>query len=156
LPIKPAERSYLQTLRCDAPVAQLWQALTEPQALLLWHAKSARVEPRQGGHYAYRSKLFGDRLARIQDFEPGRRLRLMFEPNPSWPDPGGSVIVEDFLLDTRGSGRNMSSQLRIIGSGVPTLATWNATYRRLQAGWAVAFSVLQRLLEAGELQRKAS
>jgi hypothetical protein len=39
---------------------------------------------------------------------------------------------------------------------VPAIPEWNATHRRLQAGWAVAFSYLQRCLDARQLERLAS
>lgn len=155
--MRTAQRGYLQTLRSDAPVEQVWQALVQPEALRLWHAEDAVVDPRPGGRYGYHSRLFGRREAHIDLFEPGRRLRLVFDPNPSWPAAANDVIVEDFLIDTRTVGaRKLQSQLRLLGSGVPAGAEWNATYRRLQAGWAVAFSYLQQRLDSRELERIAS
>jgi uncharacterized protein YndB with AHSA1/START domain len=152
--MRPAQRGYLQSLRCKAPTEQLWQALIQPEALKLWHVQQAEVDPRQGGRYRYRSRLFGLRSAHIDVFDPGRRLRLVFDPNPAWP-PSDSVIVEDFLIDSRNTG-GQDSQLRLLGSGVPAVLDWNATLRRLQAGWAVAFSYLQRRLESRELDRLVS
>jgi uncharacterized protein YndB with AHSA1/START domain len=154
--MRPAERGYLQTLRCDAPIQQVWRALVLPEALRLWHAEEAWIDARPGGSYRYRSRLFGTRQAHIDAIEPGRRLRLVYDPNPDWP-PGDSVIVEDFLFDTRGTGTaRVQTQLRLLGSGVPAIPAWNATHRRLQAGWAVAFSYLQRCLDARQLERLAS
>jgi uncharacterized protein YndB with AHSA1/START domain len=154
--MRPADRGYLQTLRCDAPIQQVWRALLLPEALRLWHAEEAWIDARPGGSYRYRSRLFGMRQAHIDAIEPGRRLRLVYDPNPNWP-PGDSVIVEDFLFDTRGTGTaRVQSQLRLLGSGVPAIPEWNATHRRLQAGWAVAFSYLQRCLDARQLERLAS
>jgi uncharacterized protein YndB with AHSA1/START domain len=152
-----AHRGYLQTLRINAPLEQLWQALVVPEALALWHAQEAWVDARPGGSYRYRSRLFGARQAHIDAFEPCRRLRLVYDPNPDWPPPGDSIIIEDFLFDTRGTGTaRVQSQLRVLGSGVPAAAEWNATHRRLQAGWAVAFSYLHRSLAARKLERIAS
>ena len=154
--MRPAERGYLQTLRCDAPIQQVWRALVLPEALRLWHTEEAWIDARPGGSYRYRSRLFGTRQAHIDAIEPGHRLRLVYDPNPKWP-PGDSVIVEDFLFDTRGTGTaRVQSQLRLLGSGVPATPEWNATYRRLQAGWAVAFSYLQRCLDTHQLERLAS
>ena len=154
--MRRADRGYMQTLRCDAPPQQLWRALVLPEALRLWHAQEAWVDARPGGSYRYRSRLFGMRQAHIDLIEPGRRLRLVYDPNPDWP-PGDSVIVEDFLFDTRDTGTaRVQSQLRLLGSGVPAVPAWNATHRRLQAGWAVAFSYLQRCLDTHQLERLAS
>jgi len=155
--MRPADRGYLQTLRCQAPLDQLWRALLLPEAVRLWHAEEAWIDARPGGSYRYRSRLFGTRQAHIDAFEPGRRLRLVYDPNPAWPPPGDSVIIEDFLLDTRGEGgARMQAQLRILGSGVPADPAWNGVHRRLQAGWAVAFSYLQRCLDTRALERLAS
>ena len=152
--MRPAQRGYLQSLRCTAPAERLWQALVQPQVLKLWHAVEAEVDPRPGGRYRYRSRLFGLRHAHIDIFDPERRLRLIYDPNPSWP-PGDTVIVEDFLIDTHDTGAG-GSRLRLVGSGVPAVAEWNATLRRLQAGWAVAFSYLQRRLDSRAPDRQAS
>jgi uncharacterized protein YndB with AHSA1/START domain len=152
--MRPAQRGDLQSLRCGAPAERLWQALVQPEALKLWHADEAEIDPRQGGRYSYRSRLFGVRHAHIDVFDPERRLRLVYDPNPSWP-PGNTVIVEDFLIDTRDTGAG-NSLLRLLGSGVPAVSEWNATLKRLQAGWAVAFSYLQRRLDSQALDRLAS
>lgn len=155
--MRPAQRSYLQTLRCDSPLEDLWQALVRPEALRLWHAEQAAIDPRVGGRYVYRSRLFGARQARIDVFEPGRRLRLVYDPNPRWPAAGGDPIVEDFLLGLRRNGtRKPQGELRLIGTGVPGDPAWNEVLRRLNAGWAVAFSYLQRRLESREIERLAS
>ena len=152
--MRPAQRGYLQSLRCTAPAGQLWRALVQPEALRLWHADDAEGDPREGGRYLYRSRLFGFRRAHIDVFEPERRLRLVYDPNPAWP-AGETIIVEDFLIDTHDSG-GKGNQLRLLGSGVPAVTEWNATLRRLQAGWAVAFSYLSRRLESRALERLAS
>jgi uncharacterized protein YndB with AHSA1/START domain len=155
--MRPAQRSYMQTLRCDATLEGLWQALVRPAAVRLWHADQAAIDPRVGGRYAYRSRLFGLRQARIDTFEPGRRLRLVYDPNPSWPAAGDDPIVEDFLLGIRRNGtRKPQGELRLIGTGVPADPAWNVVLRRLQAGWAVAFSHLERRLESREIERIAS
>jgi len=155
--MRPAPRGYVQTLRCEAATERIWQALVQPELLGLWHAEEAVVDPRQGGRYGYRSRLFGRREAHIDLFEPGRRLRLVFEANPSWPPAGNEVIVEDFLIDVHPTGtRRTLGQLRLIGSGVPAVPEWDPVLKRLQAGWAVAFSYLQQRLEKNEPGRLAS
>jgi uncharacterized protein YndB with AHSA1/START domain len=144
----------MQSLRCVAPPARLWQALVQPEALRLWHATEAEVDARAGGRYAYVSRLLGRREAHIDVCEPGRRLRLVYDPNPGWPATD-SIIVEDFLIDTPGSAAG-GHVLRLLGAGVPGGTEWNPTLKRLRAGWAVAFSYLQRRLDGGALERLAS
>jgi uncharacterized protein YndB with AHSA1/START domain len=147
----------MQSMTCDSTAERLWSALVLPEALKLWHADEARVDLRPGGLYSYRSRLLGARDAYIDVVESGRRLRLVYETNPQWPPPGDSVIVEDFLIDTGvGQTGELQSQLRVLGSGVPPGPEWNPTLKRLKAGWAVAFSYLQRRLYRGELESVAS
>lgn len=141
--MKSATRGYVQTLETRAPASVLWQALTDPAELVAWHAEQARVEARAGGRYSVRSRLFGARDAHIDLFDPLRRLRLIYDPAPSWPPLGDTAVVEDFVIDER-RGRRV---LRVLGSGVPDAPDWDLWHRRLQAGWAVAFAQLARRLE---------
>jgi len=154
VPMHSAPRGYLQSFRCDASIETLWHALVEPEGLALWYAGEARIEAREGGLYAVRSRLLGRRVAHIDAFLPNRRLRLIYEPHQDWPDAGESVIVEDFLIDhdNRGS-RDTATVLRMIGSGVPDQREWDPTLKRLRSAWAVSFSYLQKSLEAGDFDR---
>lgn len=141
--MRTATRGYVQVLNIAAPAATLWQALVEPGMLVGWHAVHAEVDPRVGGRYFVRSRLFGEREAHIDRFEPGRHLRVIYDPAPGWPLIEESAIIEDFVIDQRGG----SSVLRVIGSGVPDTRAWDPWLRRLQAGWAVGFAYLARRLE---------
>ena len=135
-----------------APPEAVWRALVEPGALELWYAGEARVEPRAGGHYAARTRTLGRREALIDVFEPGRRLRLIYAPNPAWPPPGPAVLVEDFLIDRRDD----RTVLRVLGSGVPSGRDWDPVLQRLKAAWMVSFNHLQRQLAAGEISEPAA
>lgn len=141
--MRSASRGYMQVLETAASAETLWRALTDPAELMGWHADEARVEPRTGGRYAIRSRLFGSREATIDLLEPLRHLRLIYHPAPSWPPIEDSAVVEDFMIDER-RGRRV---LRVLGSGVPDVPAWDSCHRRLQAGWAVAFAHLARRLE---------
>lgn len=141
-------RGYLQNLDTAAPQEAIWQALVEPRALALWYAAEASVEPHAGGHYTARTYTLGQREALIDVFEPGRRLRLIYMPNPAWPPPGPAVLVEDFLIDRRDD----RTVLRVLGSGVPGERAWDPVLRRLKASWMVSLNNLQRRLATGEIR----
>lgn len=141
--MRRATRGYVQVLETAATAETLWRMLTDPAELAAWHAATARVEARPGGRYSVDSRLFGAREAHIDVFEPARRLRLIYDPAPSWPPIEDSAVVEDFVIDERKGQR----VLRVLGSGVPTAPDWDLWHRRLQAGWAVAFAQLARRLE---------
>jgi len=136
----------MQSFQCEAPTGDLWDALVNPDVLTVWYAEEALIEPWEGGRYSVRTRLLGRREARIDAFEPGRRLRLAYDPNPQWPPPGDEVLVEDFMIHPVG-GRLDVSMIRLLGSGVPETVAWNATLKRLRSAWAVSFSYLQRHLE---------
>lgn len=142
------ERGYTQVFESAASAATLWRALTDPALLRLWYATEAVVEPRVGGRYAVTSRLFGRRFATIEQFEPGKRLQLLFDPSPDWPPMPESVLVEDFMIDER-KGQRM---LRVMGSGVPTGEEWERMLIRLRTGWALAFAQLQMCLRDGGIR----
>jgi uncharacterized protein YndB with AHSA1/START domain len=142
--MRSATRGYVQVLETSASAEALWHALTDPAGLTAWHAEQATIDARAGGRYSVRSRLFGARDAHIDVLEPLRRLRLIYDPAPSWPPMEDTAVVEDFVIDER-RGRRV---LRVLGSGVPNAPAWDAWHRRLQAGWAVAFAQLARRLEA--------
>lgn len=141
-------RGYMQGFETTASATALWAALTDPVSLRAWYATEAVVEPRVGGRYAVTSRLLGRRLATIEQFEPGMRLQLLFDPSPDWPQMAESVLVEDFLIDER-KGQRM---LRVMGSGVPAGEEWERTLVRLRTGWALAFAQLQMRLRDGTIR----
>ena len=140
-------RGYMQGFETTASAATVWRALTEPAALLCWYAAEAIVEPRNGGRYATVSRLFGRREARIERFDAGARLQLMYEPTADWPPLPDSALVEDFIIDER-KGQRM---LRVMGSGLPSDEEWAKTLVRLRTAWALAFAQLQMRLRDGSI-----
>ena len=145
--MRTATRGYVQSFQSDAPPQELWDALLEPGTLALWYADEAWIEPWEGGRYSVRTRLLGHRLARIDAFEPERRLRLVYDPNPDWPPVGDEPLVEDFMIHEADPARPGTSVMRLLGSGVPERAAWNPTLKRLRSAWAVSFSYLQKHLE---------
>lgn len=140
--MRKALRGYVQTLRCKAPADAVWRALVEPSEMVAWCAEHAQVDGGVGGHYAVRARLFGQREAHIDAWEPHRRLTLILHRAPDWPAAGNEVIIEDFLIDSNGQ----ETVLRLMGSGVPSDGEWDATLRRLRSAWAVAFVELRKHL----------
>jgi len=86
---KPATRSHEHEIEIGVPARVVWRALTEPKTLTRWYVEKADVEPRQGGRYRLSWGAEGDGEARIDVWEPNRRLRLVhlpFEGAPPMPD----------------------------------------------------------------------
>ena len=144
-------RGYMQAFETDASTATLWRALTEPVAVCMWLATEATIEPHAGGRYGTVSRLFGRREARIERFDPGARLQLLYEPGPDWPPLPESALVEDFIIGER-KGRRM---MRVIGSGVPADDEFAKMLVRLRTAWALAFAQLQIRIKDGTLGENA-
>lgn len=141
-------RGYMQGFETAASAATLWHALTDAAALRAWYATEAAVEPRAGGRYSVTSRLFGRRLATIEQFEPGVKLQLLYDPSPDWPPMPETVLMEDFLIEERKGQRT----LRVMGSGIPPGEEWARSLIRLRTGWALAFAQLQMHLRDGSLR----
>jgi uncharacterized protein YndB with AHSA1/START domain len=146
-------RGYAQRVDINADVDVVWRALLDPVALALWYAPGARIDAREGGLYNARHGIEPgiEREAHIDVFRPPRRLRLIYMPLPGLPD-GGTVMVEDFLLDrdpaaARAQGVGAVTVLRLMGSGIPETAAWQSTYVALRRGWERALPRLKVLLE---------
>ncbi len=80
--------------------------------------------------------------ARIDVFEPGRRLRLIYLPVAALPK-ADTVMIDDFILDKVEGG----TIVRLLGSGLPATAEWDLQFRRLRASWQAAMSRLKVFVE---------
>jgi uncharacterized protein YndB with AHSA1/START domain len=76
----------------DAPIADVWEMLTDEDELSGWLADSVRFDPRPGAAGRFES---GDDvwLTRVDEVEPGRRLRLAW-----WPETGGPLSEVTFTI----------------------------------------------------------
>jgi uncharacterized protein YndB with AHSA1/START domain len=136
-------RGYACLAEIEAPLARVWRALTEPALVRIWLGADAWIDARAGGQYRV-GERDRSREARIDVFEPNRRLRLIYFPEPGMP-PSASAIVDDFLLDPRqGPGR---TSLRLLGSGISEAAAWDAFYKRTRLGWERGLARLKVALE---------
>ncbi|MBM4218124.1 MAG: hypothetical protein FJ171_00475 [Gammaproteobacteria bacterium] len=144
-------RGYMQSFETTASAAALWRALTDSALVITWLATDAVVEPRAGGRHVTVSRLFGRREAHIERFEPGLRLRLLYEPNSDWPALPDSALMEDFIIDEK-KGQRM---LRVIGAGIPADEQYSKMLVRLRTGWALAFAQLQLRIKDGTIREAA-
>src|SRR5262249_17979847 len=116
-------RGFVHRVDIRADLPEVWQALVDPKVLAQWHVNDARIDAREGGVYWTRLAANLTREAHIDIFQPPRRLRLIYMPQPGLPDDG-AVVVDDFLLDHGPlSGPEESPSpttvLRLMGSGFP-------------------------------------
>jgi uncharacterized protein YndB with AHSA1/START domain len=120
----------------------VWRALTDNQQLTLWCSPDADIRARAGGSFRASVDRVTEFEARIDVFEPGRRLRLIYLPARTLPR-ADSVMIDDFILEKVAGG----TILRLLGSGVPASPEWDTQYRRLRASWPAAMTRLKVFVE---------
>ena len=135
-------RGYAHRVDIASDVDSVWTALTEPAALCSWCSPEASISPREGGLFRARVDRVTELEARIDVFEPGRRLRLLYLPTPGLP-PTESALTDDFLMEPAPGG----TIVHLLGSGVPGTPDWDTQYLRLRTGWRQAVNRLKIYVE---------
>ena len=74
------ERGYAHRVDIVADASQVWRALTDTEQLTRWCSPGAVISARQGGLFRASVDRVTEFEARIDVFEPERRLRLMYLP----------------------------------------------------------------------------
>lgn len=136
-------RGYAHRVDIDADAVQIWRAMTQAEHLIRWCAPGAQISARQGGLFRANVDRVTELEAHIDVFEPARRLRLIHLPSQAWP-PAASAIVDDFILEPAEAG----TVVRLLGSGIPGTAEWQAAYGRLRLGWQQAMARLKVFVES--------
>ena len=136
------ERGYAHRVDILADAREVWRALTDNQHLTLWCSPDADIRARAGGSFRASVDRVTEFEARIDVFEPQRRLRLIYLPAPGLPK-AASVMIDDFILEQVPGG----TIVRLLGSGVPATAEWDTQYRRLRMSWQAAMTRLKVFVE---------
>jgi uncharacterized protein YndB with AHSA1/START domain len=136
------ERGYAHRVDILAEAQAVWRALTENPHLARWCSPTADMRARAGGSFRASVDRVTEFEARIDVFEPGRRLRLIYLPVQELPR-ADSVMIDDFILDPVAGG----TIVRLLGSGVPATAEWDTQYWRLRTSWQAAMSRLKVYVE---------
>ena len=136
-------RGYAHRVDIVADAEQVWRALTERESLVRWCSPEAELQPRQGGLFRARIDRLTELEAHIDVFEKGRRLRLIYLPNPALPR-AESVLTDDLIVEAVPGG----TVVRLLGSGIPGEQAWDTQYWRLRTSWLQALNRLKVLVEA--------
>ncbi len=143
-PMKEKTRGYAHRIDLATDVQTVWRALTDPVQLVTWCSPKAEIRARAGGLFRACVDRVTELEAHIDVFEPGRRMRLIYLPSAALP-PAETALVDDFILEPVPGERG--TILRLLGSGVPGGAEWDAQYLRLRTGWQAAMTRLKALIE---------
>jgi uncharacterized protein YndB with AHSA1/START domain len=135
-------RGYAHRVDIAADAGRVWRAITEPQSLRRWCSPEAELQPRQGGLFRARVDRVTELEAHIDVFEAGRRVRLIYLPNPALPR-ADSVLTDDLIIEAVSGG----TVVRLLGAGVPGEPEWDTQYWRLRTSWQQALNRLKILVE---------
>lgn len=144
-----SSRSHETRITIDAPIEEVWKAITEAGEIARWFAPKMTVEPGAGG-----SMLadFGPGLEwknAIEVWEPNRHLRLVETRDRMLTPPGVEQkmetcrLVQDYYLEAEGG----TTVLRLVHSGFGATSDWDDEYEGTRGGWAVCFLRLKYGLE---------
>jgi len=135
---KPARKVEI-SIEVDAPLEAVWKALTDGEELARWFPLAARVAPGPGGSIwmSWGSPWEGE--AKIEIWEPNRRLRLLEPP----PKPDSIPVALEYTLESRG-GKTVLRLVHTFGTG----ADWEEEYfDSTSRGWQFMFANLRHYLE---------
>lgn len=138
-------RGYAHRVDIAADADQVWRAIIEPESLARWCSPDAELQPRQGGLFRARIDRVTELEAHIDVFDQGRRVRLIYLPNPALPR-ADSVLTDDLIIEAVPGG----TVVRLLGSGVPGEPAWDTQYWRLRTAWLQALNRLKVLVEAAQ------
>jgi len=126
------------TLTVDAPLEDVWKALTDPRELTRWFPLHADVQSGAGGSVAWRWDDNFAMLSRIDAWQPPRLLRLIQERERPHAADGATLadestahVVMEFTIETH-LGR---TRLRLVHSGFGSGAAWDDELEGVTNGW---------------------
>lgn len=144
-------REHETTIEIDAPVEDVWKAITEPGEIERWFAPKMTVEPHIGGTVVADWGPTLEWKTTVEVWEPNRHLRLV-ETRDRILGPAGEQLeprrlVQDYFLEAKG-GKTI---LRFVHSGFGTSRGWDIEYEGTKGGWASCFLRLKHALERHRL-----
>lgn len=120
----------------DAPVDEVWRAITEARSLEQWFPVDARVTPGPDGTIWLSWGEGSQGEAKIFHWEPNRRF--------GWGEEVGGVrMATDFFLEARGA----KTVVRVVTSGFSDDPAWDDDFHMMEGGWNYFMSHLQVWLE---------
>lgn len=135
---KPA-RTVDISVEIEAPLEAVWKALSEAEELTRWFPLEARVTPGAGGSVWMSWGPPWEGEAKIEVWEPNRRLRTA---QPA-PQPDTIPVVVDYFLEVRG-GKTLLRLVHSFGTG----AEWEEEYyESTSRGWRFMLANLRHYLE---------
>ncbi len=139
----PAEklktRSIELDIRIDAPVENIWNALSDPDQLANWFPLTAHGTKGKGGQISLSWGSPEEWTTIIDIWEPNKHLRLVDPPAAEGIPP----TAIDFRLETVGG----TTIVRLVNSGFSADADWDEMLDTMTSGWTYFLFNLQQYVE---------
>lgn len=142
-------RAHENRIAIDAPIEDVWKALTDAQEIACWFAPKMTVQPGVGGFVLADWGPGLEWKTTIEVWEPNRHLRTVetrdrvMSAAPVEEKLEPCRLVQDYYLETEG-GKTI---LRLVHSGFGTSSKWDQEYEGTREGWASCFLRLKQALE---------
>lgn len=143
------KRAHETRIEIDAPIEEVWKALTEPDAIVRWFSPKSTVQPGAGGTMVADWGPGLEWKTVIEVWEPNQHLRLaetrdrIMTAAPEEQRLEPCRLVQDFYLEGQGG----KTVLRLVHSGFGSSLEWNQEYEGTREGWASCFLRLKQVLE---------
>jgi uncharacterized protein YndB with AHSA1/START domain len=143
-----------QDIYIAAPVARVWEVVTEPRHVGMWfgNGEPAEVDLRPGGRIVFDQGEQGKLPAVIEKIEEPDHLSFRWavvDGGGGEPEVGNSTLVE-ITLEPEGDG----TRLRVVESGFSEVEAATEvkerTYKANKGGWGRALLVLSKYSEYEE------
>jgi len=130
---EPVKKILQKEIEIDAPLDQVWKALTDPEELVRWFPLEARVTPGVGGKIFLSWGPSWEGEAPIVGWEPGKRFAVQEK-----------LALIEWTLESRG-GKTI---VRLVQSGFSTGAAWeDEWFDSTNYGWGFMLAGLRFALE---------
>src|SRR5215831_9196636 len=144
-----ARRQHETTIEIDAPIEEVWKAITDAVAMSRWFAPKMTVEPGVGGFVIADWGQGIEWKTSIEIWEPNRHLRLVetrdhfIGASPVAETFEPCRLIQDYYLDSAGG----KTVLRLVHSGFGSGENWDIEYEGTRGGWAGCFFRMKLGLE---------
>lgn len=140
-------RAHETRIEIDAPIEEVWKALTTAEGLVRWFAPKAEVTPGPGGKVALDWGGPYQWKTAIEVWEPNVRLVLVETRDrnvgPDATPLAPARLIQDFQLESA-AGKTM---LRLVHSGFGSTSDWDKEYEGTMGGWPCVFFCMRHMLE---------
>jgi uncharacterized protein YndB with AHSA1/START domain len=100
----------------DAPVEEVWEAITDPAQLAEWFANKVQLDVREGGGGRFRWSNGETREAEVDTVEPLRRFGF------TWAEPGDAPSYVELTLE---EVDDEATRLTVVESAPAEAAEWS-------------------------------